>query len=100
MRVPESEDGVTGCVGGRSRSGGRRASPSLGLSPSLLFPAQENERWCLQDLAICREEEGGGRRDPGRLGSAGSPGERRYLEAGAASLAPGPGGARCDHVTP
>lgn len=95
MRVPESEDDVTGCFGGRSRSGGRRASPSLGLSPSLLSPGQENERWCLQDL-----QGGGRRREPDRLGSAGSPGERRYLEAGTASLAPGPGGARCDHVTP
>lgn len=86
MRVPETEEVVT-AASGQSRSGGHRASP---LSPLFSCPGEKNERWCLQDL------QGGG----GSLAASDSAGERRYLKAGAASLARGPEGqmGRTNHV--
>ena len=71
------------------RGGADRADTAPRLSPLFSCPGEENEWWCVQDL---RGEEGAW---PPPI----PPGERRYLKAGAASLARGPGGARWDTLT-
>lgn len=87
MRVPETEEDVT-AASGQSRSGGHRASPlSLPFSP---VPERKTSGGVCR---ICREE-------GGSLAASDSAGERRYLKAGAASLARGPKGqmGRTNHV--